>query len=373
MADPFDSAASKIDEQKRAVLAAMAQAGSAGKAAYEQARTRIAAQRQAALAAALGGADERGLNPELQAQLSAKITAGLDRQAADLSASEASYAGQQSTIGQASDSYLSEAAAAIPSLRARSERQVAALRAKAEEDEADRQLKRQLAEFGFARDQTDFENDQVLADLGLRKAQLGFDQDLALGDIDLQKALLGLEGDRVGLTKAQVELAKKQAAGGGGSGGTVSDAELRVRLLGAARIANELGREGEARRVAMGAAGPAYKPPTDEALARQLGLGAGVDPARVYGVVADPKPTAPNKPPVVAKYVRDEWRDSVAARALDSASRSTFEELETAVAKGKDKPGALRYVAKLSDSYLAKRGISRNSLLGWVNQFYAKG
>jgi hypothetical protein len=290
MADSFDAAGTKIDEQKRALLAAMAQAGSAGKAAYEQAQARIAAQRQASLAAALDGANERGLSPELQEQLSSRITAPLDRQAADLSASQASYAGHQATIQAASESYLGEAQAAIPSLRARSERQVAALRAQAEQDEADRQLKRQLAEFGFLRGQTDFENDKVLAELGLKKAELGFEQDLAKGDIDLQKAQLGLQGEELALA-----LARAKASGGGSGGGLtgaggkqLSDPQLAQRLLGAARAQKaevNARRPGEhplsgsylTRRVHGGG----YK--SDEELAREIGLTKGVNPNVVHG------------------------------------------------------------------------------------------
>jgi len=368
MADSFDAAGTKIDEQKRALLAAMAQAGSAGKAAYEQAQARIAAQRQASLAAALDGANERGLSPELQEQLSSRIAAPLDRQAADLSASQASYAGHQATIQAASESYLGEAQAAIPSLRARSERQVAALRAQAEQEEADRQLKRQLAEFGFLRGQTDFENDKVLAELGLKKAELGFEQDLAKGDIDLQRAMLGLQGDELSLAAARA----RAAGGGSGGGGELSDSELRNRLLGAARAqkaAVNTRRPGEhplsgsylTRRVKGGG----YK--SDEELARQLGLSAGVDPSRVYGVVSDPKAKAPAK-----AASPDAHRKAVYARAEANASAGTVFELNSAVQRG-SRATALAYVKGLDAGYLKRNGVSRDSLTRWVNDFYAKG
>lgn len=117
MADVYDEASGKIDENKRAMLAAMAQSGTAGAAAYQQAQAEIAAQQQAAVQAALGGAAQYLASPQQRSQMEATIGAPYQRYQADLSAAQAYGAQSRANQEAANSAYFEQAKAAIPALR----------------------------------------------------------------------------------------------------------------------------------------------------------------------------------------------------------------------------------------------------------------
>lgn len=125
MADSYDQASTEIDNTKRAMLAAMAQAGTAGVTAYQQAQQAIAAQQQQAVQAALAGAAEFHAPAALQAELANTINAPYARYQADLTAARA-YGDASNARSQAANAaYFDQAKAAIPALRTYSQAKAA--------------------------------------------------------------------------------------------------------------------------------------------------------------------------------------------------------------------------------------------------------
>lgn len=170
----------------------------------------------------------------------------------------------------------------------------------------------------------------------------------------------------------------------------LSDSELRTRLMGAAGAMREdlAGRKaalqtgsnataGTVRMTDMLNADPANAP--QETLARRLGTGAGLDPARVHGLVPDaeppkvtPPPKPPNKPytvqeaaaqvgindprplvtrasPVVKGYKRD-------GEAVTGEERPFDDAVSTAEQAKKEKWTAAELNESLADFYKAKYG-----------------
>ncbi len=252
MADAFDAATTKIDQSRLALLTAIRQAGTAGKAAYEAGQADLAAQRQSAVAAALAAAGGRGAPEALSGQLSQTVAQPYDRARASLTAGLASRQGDLAARQANSESYLGEVAAAVPITRAAAERQLAELRARAG---------------------------------GAAGAS-------ALGR------------DRLALDREKFEYEK----GKGQGGADLSDSELNNRLLGVAEIQKE---QAAAKPAALSKAGfgvkslnswlndrpnEAVRRSAVETLARNAGVAAGIDPARVYGVVPPAKAAVPAGP-----------------------------------------------------------------------------
>lgn len=131
MTDAYDQAGTQIDTDKRNMLAAMAQAGSAGVAAYQQAQQAIAQQQQTAVQAALQTAAQRNAPPALQNELAANINAPYDRYRTDLEAARAYGTASNANLQAANAAYFDQARAAIPALRTYSQAQQAEAQAKA--------------------------------------------------------------------------------------------------------------------------------------------------------------------------------------------------------------------------------------------------
>lgn len=131
MTDIYDQAGTQIDTDKRNMLAAAAQAGSAGVAAYQQAQVAIQQQQQVAVQAALASAAQRNAPQALQNELTAQINAPYDRYRADLSAAQAYGTASNANLQAANAAYFDQARAAIPALRTYSQAQAAERAAKA--------------------------------------------------------------------------------------------------------------------------------------------------------------------------------------------------------------------------------------------------
>ncbi|MFP5376115.1 MAG: hypothetical protein ACLGIO_04940 [Acidimicrobiia bacterium] len=317
MAGAFDAANATIEAQRKALLSAMATAGTAGAEAVKAAQADLAARRQAAVAAAQAAAGGRDAPAALQAQLGSTIATPYDASAAALTAGAASRTGDLAARQANTESYLGEVSAAMPVVRAQAERQLAELRARAAREAAGDSLARERHQLD--RERFEWEKSQ--------RSQPGVD----LSDAELANRLMGA-----------ASLRQQEAA-------AAPPVEIRgPRIMGSARIRKNV-----------------FDPDRDtplETLARRAGVAAGIDPVRVHGVVPAPAAADP----------ADAHRESVYNRARVHASPATFTEFETAA--DLNDPGLARqYVAKLSDADLRAAGISRKSLLAWVDDFYSRG
>lgn len=156
----------------------------------------------------------------------------------------------------------------------------------------------------------------------------------------------------------------------------LSDSELRTRLLGAAR-ANEAASPLKD----LSVFGVKLPQLSETTRARNVGVDAGIDPARVYGVLAPPEGRQPKQvrpTQVLADQKAQAELDARAARLklLDTARRAastgTYAELEKAIDVGEeqqDLQAAVDYVDSLDDGYLKRNRISRSALLDWVTRY----
>jgi len=130
--DTFSQAQTDINNSRAQLLAAMAQAGSAGKAAYDQAIQQVGQQKQDAVSQALKAATA-GEAPGTLAAITGMVSAPYDRTATDLGSAQASRAASMQERQAGANTYLDEALAAVPAMRNAAELHLADLRAKAEQ------------------------------------------------------------------------------------------------------------------------------------------------------------------------------------------------------------------------------------------------
>lgn len=114
--DAYAGAADTIGGERAQMLAAMAQAGTAGKAAYEQARAAAQAQRQSALAAL--AAQLGGMPSATRAAAEASLDATADEQAGYLAADQANWSNALGASQTANDAYLGRLATVLPQIKA---------------------------------------------------------------------------------------------------------------------------------------------------------------------------------------------------------------------------------------------------------------
>lgn len=131
MADAYDAAQTALNQQKAAMLAAMAQNGSQGRALYDQSQADLANQRSNAVNGALADAQRRGAPSGMLDLISSEVGAPYARRSMDIDSSHQAQDQWLSNLGLAHSAYMDQASAAIPTLRAQSERAAMAAAAKA--------------------------------------------------------------------------------------------------------------------------------------------------------------------------------------------------------------------------------------------------
>lgn len=241
MADSFSRAQDTIANQQKALLAATAQGGTAAAKALADAQAQVAAQRQQAISEALAGATARNAPGSMQAAVQG--TVGLPYTQAQTGLTESAQSHQQllNSIAASGKSYTDKAIAAAPLARAAAER-VAVTRS------ADNALKQR---------EMDIRN----RELDIKESELANGKPLT--GKDLATRLIGAG-----------RWAKEDA------GTRAASAVDPSTFWGARAQARGRGMLNDLKQTANTPA---------EALARQLGVGAGMDPARVYGLVPDAK------------------------------------------------------------------------------------
>lgn len=138
--------ASTTDDQKRALLAAVAQQGSAGAQAYQQYADSVASQRAAAVAAAQQRSSLINAGPAATTDLAGTATATSDPYAKDAATGATAYANESGRLAQANSNYMEQLKAAIPLSANYAEGRIAAARSK--KDGADNPLAQFIAGLG---------------------------------------------------------------------------------------------------------------------------------------------------------------------------------------------------------------------------------
>jgi hypothetical protein len=144
MADIFTNADERQKAQQVALMKAIAEAGQAGQAAFQQQQQALQAQRADAIARALQAASAINAPQGLNAQLAQTVARPSDIQAADLSAAQRLFQQAQEARTAANQNYMTQLRAAIPLVQARTQATVERLKQEAAQREQDRAMEREL-------------------------------------------------------------------------------------------------------------------------------------------------------------------------------------------------------------------------------------
>lgn len=303
--------------KSREELDAVANGGSRGRAAYQESQALIASQKTAAVRAALAEAAQRGAPAGMQAEISSTVGAPYDRQIGNLSQASASRTAELAQLSAGNAAYMGQVAAAGPAMRGALERKVAAQRAQSGGggggggrggELSDSELSKRL--IGAAR----LEREPLEAELAPTKA-----------------ALEQTNARRFGTTYEQLKRSRKS--------------RLLTRRVG--ELTTQLATPVEAR-------------------ARQLGVAAGVDPSRVYGVVGDPeapKALASPKPKPVDKETAQRH---IIASLERSGSAGTIEAFRNITSGTSNLNQALNI-----DPSKLPRDVDPQVLSDWLRRYFA--
>lgn len=249
MADPWAGAQSNVDDQKKAMLQAMAQSGSAGRAAFEEARKAVEAEQQAAMQraaqrAALVGMPNVGVEGQVGEAYGSRLSA--------LDSAKAGFDADLARRQSANENYFGQVGAALPFLQAK-------VTEKLGTREAEIKKGLELARLKAEQERQD----------QLDREQRQYERQLE-SEARAEARALAREG-RAAARDAAKEKSKP-----------LSDAAIETQLIGAARRADEQGLVGTRfpdmpKGVLQGG-----KPSLSE-IARQIGVSAGYDPNVVYG------------------------------------------------------------------------------------------
>lgn len=170
----MQSVSTQIGGNQRQALQAMAQYGSQGVQAYQNAQDQIKASQQAALNSAIQQATSYGANPAAIGQITAALDAGYGGRVAGLQANQAAFqannAGQQGTA----NNYFSQAQSSLPFLQNETNIQGAKLQQTAQQQAIDNALKEQTLQLDLQKAQNGGQlspYDQFLEQQALAKQQ----------------------------------------------------------------------------------------------------------------------------------------------------------------------------------------------------------
>lgn len=296
----FDNTQGQIDQGRKALLEAVARAGSAGKEAYDRANASVNTAQQQAASQALQQSQISNMAPNSS---HADSVAALYK--SNLAAGQARFGDDLARRQMATEDYLTKLGAALPMVQKRMDEE--------------REQNRQTLETDLALRQSDAD-----AQLALQKQDYEAKQQQAALDREWEMEKRAWEREDQNF-KLQ-ERAAKAAAGGGGD--ELSDSELRTRLMGAGRLAAEetkgSGFLGRAQSAIKNVATPGQQTKSPEEWAREIGLASNIDPARVYGLITDPV-KAVKAPPVEQNIMNWAKTDQKTAQTIlkDAAYNDT--------------------------------------------------
>lgn len=254
------------EQQKRAVLEAMARAGTAGKQAFDAAQAELSSVRQNALGRMLSTPGPDAPNA------SAPMDATHDRFASALANQRASFDSDLARRQASNESYLSQVDAAAPVIKGRIDERYQQARADLENEVGRR---RSDLESALAMSKQRYEAEQAAA------------QQKAAQDAADRNEDRGFAREKMDFERAKMAAEALKAA----SGGDLSSAEIEEQLIGAGRralegnapisFANGPSQRGD---------GSLLRPPDVQweqkplsTLAREIGVGANFNPNTVFG------------------------------------------------------------------------------------------
>lgn len=332
MAGAFNEAQKQSDEAKAAALAALARGGSGALAEHQAAQQQIAVLKQQAAEGALRRAAQIGAGAA-GAELAG--AAGGAGQVYDRYSQDAGRAGQirqqaMADLAGANSQYFEQLNAARPIVEGRAK---AAWDAK--------------------------EAARILAEQREMQAELDRQQAREWREQDRQWKL----EDRAA---SQAERAAK--ASSAGRVDSLSDSELKVRLQGAAAVQRATQPVQPPKKLA----GLRLPQLSQSATARRIGVEAGLDPARVFGLVP-PKAPAAKKPAATPK--QGAHRADVTARVQKHASKPTALAFNDILSLTKSLPEALSTLDQTSDKELREDygNLDREALKRWITDYYRFG
>lgn len=317
--DIYKASEAQTTASQREALAALARGGTAERDAYLASQQAQQGDQQRIMAEILSRATAIGAPAGAAGEMQAAAQPGFDRRAMALAGAQGSAATALDQITKANSNYFDQVNAAVPLVKARSDEINEANRIKAEQAEADRQLRYQLAQMQLARSGLDFD------------------------------------------TAAAKAAADRASAA---SGGDLSDSELRTRLVGAARAEKA---STPPRVASVFGAKVALPKGSDESVARRIGTNAGVPASRVFGLLPDPKVSAPKQ--VTPKQATH--RQGVLDRVVKHASDKTAGLIINITADAGSYADALNLLREETDADLKKAGISRSATERWLRDYYS--
>lgn len=279
MPTAYDSASQDIENQRRAAVAALAASGTQGAAALADANSNVATMREAALRTELArtaGRQMGGIQGAGLAELRGMIARPYDMIGASIAAQQGSHGARLAAVQGASDNYFRQLAAAVPLAQQNMLAKLTLIKAEEEREARERAAR-----------------EDELSDSELRARLLGAGDELrsealgiARGDRDAARSQLG--SLRTALADARYGPGPGPAGplGPQGPHGTVRPASQRraIELIKTA-IAQTKERIGASKESIGG-----VKARSSEAYGRDAGLAAGLDPARVRGLLRLPSP-----------------------------------------------------------------------------------
>lgn len=182
----FQNAQQRTDEQKRALLSAIAQHGSAGKQQYDQAQQELNQGRTAAVNEAATRAGAIGAPAEYLAQARQQAASGYDMRSTDLAQNQAAFGADMERQGATNEQFFGQLGAAIPITESRTRAAVEQIIREQEEARQAREMEAQMR-----REEQEFRR---------------------------QMQAMDLEGGRIGLATARAN-----ASGGGRGGPSISE------------------------------------------------------------------------------------------------------------------------------------------------------
>jgi hypothetical protein len=202
VADVIDAAAADVEARKKAALDAMANAGTAGLEALKTAQTNVRQEQNTALSAALGDAARRGAPGAMQQEVTATIRQPGDVLSQGLAAAQGRYSAEMARRAAANSDYFAQASAAVPAIRAASDREISFAKARWEEQ---RRREEQAAAAKQAADDAKWEQIAKatgLSDLLTEQALTKQQGDLAAQIMEHQKAAADLHAQRAKVNAA---------------------------------------------------------------------------------------------------------------------------------------------------------------------------
>lgn len=144
----FNSASQRTEDQKQALLQAVAQAGSAGARAYDQAQTQTTGLRDQAVGAALGAASTSplsGISGGTE-RVTGPINQNFAMRQADLAQGNATFQQDIARQGASGEQFFGQMQSAIPVVENYTRQAVEKILSAERESQADRQLQREIAQ-----------------------------------------------------------------------------------------------------------------------------------------------------------------------------------------------------------------------------------